>query len=103
MSTDARYVGIQPPLVLKMHWKIAGSLWAYQIGKGTRVCMNSVIVVLLLGVYIGIAIVIARFCAANAGWDKLSRLVPRQGGGGVVEGEEGDLVSSPADLKGIRP
>ncbi len=80
-----------------------GSFWAYQIGKETRVCMNSVIVFLLLGVYIGLAFVVARFCAVNAGWDKLARLVPRQDGGGVIDGEDGGSASSPANPAGMKP
>lgn len=54
--------------------------------------MKAAIVLLVMGFYLVVAFVIARFCAVNAGWERLSDLIPRGGGGGVIEPEEKEFV-----------
>ncbi len=55
--------------------------------------MKAAIVLFVLGVYFVIAIAIARFCAVNAGWEKVTKLVPRGSGGGVLEPEDKDYAA----------
>ncbi len=60
--------------------------------------MKAAIVLLVLGFYLVVAFVIARFCAVNAGWEKLSNLLPSSGGGGIIEPEEKNFATDSPDF-----
>ncbi len=40
--------------------------------------MKATIIFAVLGIYLVLAFVIARFCAVNAGWEKIADLIPKQ-------------------------
>ncbi|MFH1278854.1 MAG: hypothetical protein ABIK65_10800 [Candidatus Eisenbacteria bacterium] len=56
--------------------------------------MKLAIILGVLGVYIIVAFVIARFCAVNAGWEKIADLLPPNGEDGFAEPEPKNLGGS---------
>lgn len=55
--------------------------------------MKATIILGVLGVYLVVAFVIARFCAVNAGWEKVADFIPRKNERGFAEPEPKDLGS----------
>ena len=41
--------------------------------------MKAAIILLILGVYLVLAFIIARLCAVNAGWERIARVIPGNG------------------------
>lgn len=51
-----------------------------RMGRGSAYEMKATIFLIVLGVYLVLAFLIARLCAVNAGWDKVAGVFPRKGG-----------------------
>lgn len=49
--------------------------------------MKAAIIFGVLGVYAIVAFAIARFCAVNAGWEKISNFLPKEGEDSFAEPE----------------
>lgn len=56
--------------------------------------MKAAIIFGVLGVYIIVAFAIARFCAVNAGWEKIADFLPPNGEKGFAEPEPKNLGGS---------
>ncbi|MBN1825630.1 MAG: hypothetical protein JW958_05125 [Candidatus Eisenbacteria bacterium] len=64
--------------------------------------MKVTIIILVLGVYLVLAFVIARLCAVNAGWEKIARVIPgngERGRNGLENGSAGPEADFPGAAK----
>ncbi len=60
--------------------------------------MKTVIVVSVLGVYLVLALVVARFCAVNSGWERIARILPTRSDHSLPEPELKDVGDDPAEF-----
>jgi len=66
--------------------------------------MKAAIIFGIIGVYLVLAFAIARFCAVNAGWERIADLFPKNGGDDFAEPEPKKLsgpgtIHRPGDSK----
>ena len=61
--------------------------------------MKATIIFAVFGIYLVLAFVIARFCAVNAGWEKIADLIPKQDDKKLAVPEKKNL-SGPGDVPG---
>jgi len=61
--------------------------------------MKAAIIILVLGVYLILAFIIARLCAVNAGWERIARVVPGKGERGRDRSTSGPIGTG-GDLPG---
>ena len=60
--------------------------------------MKTAIVFVVLGVYVVLALGIARLCAVNAGWERASNLFPRRGSDNGMVKPEPKEIGTHADV-----